>query len=249
MSENPAPSRIIVSLRSGLALAAANIVCAGIIAWAWMHIRQSDQTVQVTGSATVRIQSDLIVWRGTVTARADELAEAYRRLKESVAAAAEFVKARGVPPPELTIGAVRTTTQYERDANGRETPKITGYALSQTLGVTSADVARIEELSRSATELIEQDILFDSQAPEFMYTKLADLKIKMLAEATKDATLRAEQICTNSGSRLGALRSARMGVMQIAPAHSTEVSDYGMNDTSSFEKDVRAVVTATFAVK
>jgi uncharacterized protein len=39
-----------------------------------------------------------------------------------------------------------------------------------------------------------------------------------------------------------------MGVMQINPANSTEVSAEGNNDKSSLEKDVLAVVTATFGV-
>ncbi|OQB37667.1 MAG: hypothetical protein BWY06_02289 [Candidatus Latescibacteria bacterium ADurb.Bin168] len=40
-----------------------------------------------------------------------------------------------------------------------------------------------------------------------------------------------------------------MGVFQITPRNSTMVSDYGINDTSSREKDVTAVVSVTFAVE
>ena len=39
-----------------------------------------------------------------------------------------------------------------------------------------------------------------------------------------------------------------MGVFQITPRNSTDVSDYGINDTSSREKDVTAVVTVTFGL-
>jgi len=47
---------------------------------------------------------------------------------------------------------------------------------------------------------------------------------------------------------LGALRQARMGVIQITPKNSTMVSDYGFNDTSSIEKEITAVVSATFEI-
>jgi hypothetical protein len=40
-----------------------------------------------------------------------------------------------------------------------------------------------------------------------------------------------------------------MGVMQITPVNSTEVSDYGINDTSSIEKAITAIVTASFEVQ
>ncbi len=84
--------------------------------------------------------------------------------------------------------------------------------------------------------------------PEYHYTKIAELKKEMLAEAAKDAKQRAEQIASSTGSSIGTVRSARMGVMQITPADSNDVSDSGMNDTSSLEKDITAVVNVSFAV-
>ena len=36
--------------------------------------------------------------------------------------------------------------------------------------------------------------------------------------------------------------------LAIVPRNSTEISDYGVNDTTTREKDVVAVVTVTFAV-
>ncbi len=40
-----------------------------------------------------------------------------------------------------------------------------------------------------------------------------------------------------------------MGVFQIVPVNSTDVSDYGINDTSSIEKKVISTVNVTFNVK
>ena len=71
----------------------------------------------------------------------------------------------------------------------------------------------------------------------------------MLAEAAKDARTRAEKVAQSVGSRIGPVRSARMGVLQITAADSNEVSDSGMNDTSSLEKDITSVVSVTFAVR
>ena len=44
------------------------------------------------------------------------------------------------------------------------------------------------------------------------------------------------------------MRSVQLGVYQITPRNSTDVSGEGINDTSSRAKDVTAVVTVTFAV-
>jgi len=40
-----------------------------------------------------------------------------------------------------------------------------------------------------------------------------------------------------------------MGVFQITPLYSGQTSGEGMNDTSSLDKTITAVVTATFALK
>jgi hypothetical protein len=85
-------------------------------------------------------------------------------------------------------------------------------------------------------------------APEYLYTKIQEAKVEMLAAAARDAKLRAEQIAEATESEIGAVRAARMGVLQITPAYSVEVSDYGINDTSSLEKDITAVVSMEFEI-
>ncbi|MDD2484170.1 MAG: SIMPL domain-containing protein, partial [Eubacteriales bacterium] len=65
----------------------------------------------------------------------------------------------------------------------------------------------------------------------------------------KDAKKRAEMISENAGSSLGELKYADMGVIQISPLYSNEVSDYGMNDTYSLEKEITAIVHCEFDIK
>ena len=69
-----------------------------------------------------------------------------------------------------------------------------------------------------------------------------------LDAATHNAKERAETIVRNLGGKLGKVRSAQLGVYQVVPRNSTDVSDYGFNVTSSRDKDVVSVVTLTFAV-
>jgi hypothetical protein len=139
---------------------------------------------------------------------------------------------------------------HAHDKEGRELEEtVTGYTMSQTVEVRSSDVDRVTQVSREATELINQGIMIDSSSPEYHYTKIGELKIQMLREAAKDTRVRAEQIAQATGAKLGPLRSARMGVMQINSADSTETSSEGNNDTSSLDKDVIAVVTSNFQLE
>ena len=112
-----------------------------------------------------------------------------------------------------------------------------------------SDVDRILKLDQDSTTLIEQGVMFTPSAPEFIYTKAGEAKVEMLAEATKDAQVRAEQIASQGGRTITQLRSARMGVFQITPVYSSQTSSEGINDTTSLDKTVTAVVTASFSLK
>ena len=74
-------------------------------------------------------------------------------------------------------------------------------------------------------------------------------KVEMLGLATENAKQRAENKVKATGNKIGFIRSARMGVFQITPVNSTEVSDYGVNDATSLEKKVTAVVNAGFSIQ
>jgi hypothetical protein len=99
------------------------------------------------------------------------------------------------------------------------------------------------------TPLVEQGVLFTTEPSQFIYTKVAEEKIEMLADATKDARARAEQIAVQGGRSIANLHDAEMGVFQITPLHGTDTSSDGENDTSSLDKTITAVVTATFLLK
>ena len=210
---------------------------------------KGSNTITVTGSAKQQLKSDLIVWQGTFSRQAKTTAEAYTQLSEDKVKVLKYLDSKGVDAKLRTVSAVYTMPIYETNFNGMTTNNILSYRLSQTVEIRSNGVEEITQLSRDITELIQQGVEFQSNPPQYYYTKIADLKVSMLAEATKDAKLRAEQISTNTGSIIGKLKSAKMGVFQITPLYSTEISDYGINDTSSLDKEITAVVTCSFEVK
>ena len=115
--------------------------------------------------------------------------------------------------------------------------------------VQSKNVDKTKQISRESTDLTTSGIKFFSNALEYYYTKLGDIKIEIQAEAAKDAMVRGERIAKATGRKLGALSRARMGVIQITPENSNMVSDMGMNDVSSIRKEITAVVNADFSIK
>lgn len=71
--------------------------------------------------------------------------------------------------------------------------------------------------------------------------------MRLLETAAQNARERAEKLVSGSGSKLGPVVSASQGIFQITRPLSNDTSDWGMYDTSSFEKDVKCVVTIEFS--
>lgn len=233
---------------AGVALAVGLVLAAVIGGWAFVRGKRGDQTITVTGSARKRIRSDLVIWKSSVSYQAPVLSEAYRSLSEAVPRVRSYLVSKGIPENQITVSSISSQTLHSRNSDGEDTGQITGYSLRQELEVRSNDVDKISQIAREATELINQGILIESMAPEYHYTKLGEEKIAMLAEAAKDAKQRAIRVAESTDSSIGNVKTARMGVLQITPADSNEVSDSGMNDTSSLEKDITAVVNVGFEI-
>lgn len=203
------------------------------------------ETISVTGSAEKDFTSDQIVWRGNYDRKNFDLKAAYVSLKQDETTVRNYLKNKGVSDSEIVFSAINIDKQfsYRYDESGRQTgSEFTGYNLSQNVTIDSRNIDRVEKISREITELIQSGIELNSSAPSYYYTKLSELKIDLLAKAGADAKLRAETIAKNSGSGLGRIIKASMGVFQITGQNSDEDYSYGgvFNTTS---KDKTASIT------
>lgn len=225
------------------------IICVLIMTRGIVDVKSSKTTLIVTGSAKQTITSDLIVWTGSFSTQSPDLQVAYRELESSRAKVERYLKEHEVNEDQVVFSAIDTSETYMISEYGNMTNTVDYYTLSQTITISSTEIDKVTEISRRSTDLLSQGVSFDSYSPQYFYTKLAELKVEMLAQATKDAKKRAEMIAENAGNKLGGLKYADMGVMQITPLYSNEISDYGINDTSSLDKEITAVVHCNFEIK
>lgn len=232
------------------------IIGAMIISGTWRKVASSNVTIAVTGSASKQIKSDLGIWEGTFTNESSSVTDAYAKLQESNTKIKNYLISFGFTEDMIVFSSINTNTLYEpqsKDASyvpeGEKSGKVIGYRLVQGVTVESSEVDKIDKLSRTVTELINQGVSINSEPPRFLYTKLSDLKVEMIGLAAQDAKIRAEQIAKATDNKVGDVRSSKTGVIQINAKNSTEVSDYGVNDVSSLEKTITAVVNVSFSLE
>jgi len=223
------------------------IIATFLLAHAFKNRHSNEDTISVTGLGSADFVSDLIVWNSSFSKKSNNLKSAYASLESDRNALRTYLLSKGIDEGDIVFSSVNISRDFENtyDQNYNVRSQVfTGYTLTQNVQVESKDVERVENVSREVTELINSGVELYSNPPEYYYTRLAELKLKMIAEATKDAKMRADQIAENANARLGDLKQADMGVFQIIAQNSSEEYSWGGSFNTSSKKK-----TATITMK
>lgn len=222
---------LIIAVKSGLAPLAKNFVT-------------------VTGSAYEIVQSDSGNMEIALSVRRPNKAVAYSTAKKQLPEVIAYLESKGFDTQkDVNVKSISGYESYRYTPNGVSTNEIAYYQLTQPITVKSDDVNKIKEASLDITSLMEKGIDVEVRNTSYSYSKLSDLKVQLLNKATTDAKQRAAAMLKSTHNSVGKIQSVRMGVFQITPVDSTDVSDMGINDTSTIEKKITAVSNVTFQIK
>lgn len=232
-------------------LALAIVIAAVILSYTIISSMSKREQISVTGLAQVDFASDVIVWQGTFERKAMELNQAYSMIKGDADAIRNYLIQKGVDPKEIVIGAVeikKATTEVPVGDN--LVSRFDGYLLTQTVKIESRNVDHIEMVSREISELLNTGLALQSEVPMYYYSKLKDLKIDLLKQASADGMERAKAIAVNSGGSLGKLYQANMGTFQITAPNSDEQYTWGgAFNTTSRKKTASITVQMEFLTR
>ena len=208
-----------------------------------------NQTIRVTGSASQNVTSDSSSWNIDYREIAPTLKEGYSKINSDAVKIKKFLLENGIDEKNINFASIGSYENHKRTPNGNTTNEIENYTVFQNVTIKANDTETLTNLSKKIDVLVNQDINLTTGNIKYFVSNLDDIKVKMVGEATKNAQDRANSMVKATNGKIGPINSAKMGVFQIVPIDSTDVSDYGYNDTSSIEKKVVATVTATFTVK
>jgi hypothetical protein len=232
-------------------------------------VRAKTYTIGVTGSAVKTIRSDLAVWSFTVSYSGyDEYKSLYAKLKPVPQAVEAFLKAQGLDLEEVQVAASQVTQNVEsREVDCKpvddgcrtvvkdkialryKTVSRTRYTVSRYFTVESNKVDLVIKASNAVDALFDRDIVIGDSQLQLIYTKLAELRLELVKAASEDAYKRAQLIAGPVGRRITMIEDGRLGVFQINAKNDPSISDVGNFDTTSLEKDVRAIVNATYRIE
>ena len=213
-----------------------------------------NNTISATGSASVDFESDLVVWSAYFSVRSYDAKQGYSEIEEQTNKVREYLEKRGVADSEVVFEAVNISmlTKNSYDEYGNYIGSVRdGYELTQYFTVTSSDLDKVERISRDISVLISEGIEVRSNDPQYYYTKLDDLKLSLIRDASANARERIEIILRTAGASSGKLVDSSLGVFQIT-ARNSGTSSYaydGAFDTSSRYKTATVTVRLSYELK
>lgn len=208
----------------------------------------SKNVITVTGSASEIVKSDSGSLEFDISVKAPSRQSAYEQMQKNLKVVKEYLAEKNIK--EVEVKPISGYYTYKRDSRtGYDTGVIESYNMSQPLKISADDVELIQNISIDISGLVNQGVDVNVYSPSYNYSKLGDLKVSLLEKASIDAKDRAKAMLKPTHNSISTISSVRMGVYQITPVDSTNVSDGGINDTSTIYKKVTAVANVAFKIK
>ncbi|MPM66964.1 hypothetical protein SDC9_113878 [bioreactor metagenome] len=233
----------------------------GVVASSWMLSRfmlriqhTTEKIITVKGVAERTVRADLGTFSCTVSVKSTVLENGYAGL----AAATRMLRGKlaelGFNPDEIEddsidCSSVSKTVKIRENGKETSTDVFDYYLFIHTLRVRTARVDVMAQNAFKIYDLAAQKINISVTRPEYYISAPEQYKLELVDEASAAAAQRAATVAQKCGSRLGALLTARQGVIQITRPASNDTTDYGVYDTTSVDKVMRLVMTMDFALK
>lgn len=236
--------------------APALLVALGLIVGGWLlgaeikATRLADRYVTVKGLVERKVKSDLAIWPLNYKEAGDDLSALYAKTEADKKTVLQFLDEQGIQSSEIELGVIRVVdTQANEYGGGNRAPH--RYIVEQQVTVRTSRVDQVAAAAQKTLLLLQKGIILGGnpgQVLTYKFTGLNAIKPDMITEATRNARAAADRFAADSGSRVGAIRTANQGTFSILPADQggdTGEPGYGMSD-SSLMKTVRVVTSVEY---
>lgn len=199
-----------------------------VVAW-----KEADRYVNVKGLAERDVKADLVLWPISFSVSAPTLDELHDALHRSETKIRAFLVRHGSTEDEMSIVPPTVSDRWEH-LFGDNRPD-DRYSAEGVVLLRTGRVDEVKETMPKIDELVKEDVLLGrsyEHRPQFLFTKLNEIKPSMIAEATDEARKAAQQFAEDSGSRVGKIRTANQGYFTI-------------DDVDSYTPDVKRVRVVT----
>ena len=210
------------------------------------------QSITVKGLAEKPIQADSATWTLSIAVTDANQRGALDKLAVERKVLEAFLIKQGLPK-ETWVWSVEGIADHYEEVFIKDTPRQmkNGFDAYQSVTVSSTDLAKITQANQAILQLRADNHPISAQPPEYLVSGLEQVKMSLIADATKNARARATEFVKQDGVKVGVMKSANQGAFYIL-AKGGEAGDDsygGVYDKSSIEKTARVVVTIVYNIE
>lgn len=216
-------------------------------------LKDNNRFVTVRGLNEQEIKSDLVVWQLRFKTTGDDLGATQAELDKQKKTVIDFLVKAGFENSEIQPQVIRVVDKQASEYGG-DSYNSKRYVLSTAVTLRSAKIDLAATTQQNMSELVKSGVTLSDDGycgnvPNYLFTKLNDIKIDMLAKATKNARDAANQFAQDANAKVGSIKTASQGYFSISAQDSIqEGSGNGNNcgDSDSINKKVRVVTTIDY---
>ena len=247
-------SGVLPAVIVGLCLVIGLSVAGYFVGRGGLRFRSDARTVTVKGLVEREVKADQVVWTLGLRRASETLPDAHARISADRDAAVAFLKKQGFQDAEIERQPTRTVDKLAREYGQPQASDRFRYVVTSSVVVRTANVDLVRTALGSTEELLKSGVVLDGEReggaanPRYLVSKFNDLRPQLLADATKNARATAQQFAADSGARVGSIRSANQGSIQIFGLDGGDESA-PFSATSTPVKRIRVVSTFEFELR
>lgn len=237
----------ITTLSRNTLLAAAAIVSIGLLGGGYLlgdglrRARMAERSVTVRGLAERNVTADLATWTVAFSETGTELGPVQEAMDQKSQAVRAFFAKAGFPADAVSDTGASVNQYFD---SNRQQSVVT---VRRRLQLRTTDVMRARAAFARQADLIRAGVaLEEGSGIVYSFTRLNDIKPQMIAEGTKSARAAAEQFASDSGTRIGGIKTASQGYFSIGARDGDADAGGDGNASASPLQKVRVVTTIEF---
>jgi uncharacterized protein len=218
------------------------------------RFKSDTRTVTVKGLVEKEVKADQAVWVLHFRRASEDIRDAHTKISSDREATIAFLKNQGFIDEDISRQPTRTIDKLAREYGQNQANERLRYVVTSSLLVTTTNIDLVTKALGATEELLKSGVLLDGQReegaanPRYVITTFNALRPQLLAEATKNARLTAQQFASDSGAEVGKIRSANQGTIQIFGSDGNDESA-PYSPTSTPSKKIRVVSTFEFELR
>ena len=159
------------------------------------------QSITVKGLAEKPIKADAAEWTINISVASETQAIALQDVATTLAVVEAFLEKQGFAREAWSVDVESLGPHYEEVVVGDNYRQVQrGYEGYQNIRVVSTDLNKIQAANKAFLALRAQNYPVVAYAPQYLVSDLEEIKMSLIADATKNARARATEFVKQDGA-------------------------------------------------